>query len=240
MTDFRATTSVVVPSFHEDPDILMSALETWRAQDPTEIIVVLDIEDLDAYDRITALGGRDHPAGPVPPRRQAVGAGRGHPRCDVRTPGAGGLRHLLGAGPARAVQMPFVDPTVGGVGTQQNVYQRRTSVWRRIADWLVNLRYYDYVPAMGRAGAVACLSGRTAGYRRAAIDARAGEPGERVLPGPALRRRRRRTADLAGAGIRLQDRAPVLRAGDVDVPFARSAPSSSSGCAGAGTPTAAI
>jgi cellulose synthase/poly-beta-1,6-N-acetylglucosamine synthase-like glycosyltransferase len=37
------------------------------------------------------------------------------------------------------------------------------------ADWLVNLRYYDYVPAMGRAGGVACLSGRTAAYRRAAI-----------------------------------------------------------------------
>jgi N-acetylglucosaminyltransferase len=68
-----------------------------------------------------------------------------------------------------AVQMPFVDPEVGGVGTQQNVYQRTTSVWRRIADWLVNLRYYDYVPAMGRAGAVACLSGRTAAYRRSAI-----------------------------------------------------------------------
>jgi N-acetylglucosaminyltransferase len=68
-----------------------------------------------------------------------------------------------------AVQMPFVDPLVGGVGTQQNVYQRATSIWRRIADWLVNLRYYDYVPAMGRAGGVACLSGRTAAYRRSAI-----------------------------------------------------------------------
>ena len=29
-----------------------------------------------------------------------------------------------------AVQMPFADPKVGGVGTQQNVYQRTTSVWR--------------------------------------------------------------------------------------------------------------
>jgi hyaluronan synthase len=58
---------------------------------------------------------------------------------------------------------------VGGVGTQQNVYQRDSSVWRRIADWLVNLRYYDYVPAMGRAGAVACLSGRTTAYRRRAV-----------------------------------------------------------------------
>jgi hyaluronan synthase len=65
--------------------------------------------------------------------------------------------------------MPFADPEVGGVGTQQNVYLRRTSIWRRLADWLVNLRYHDYVPAMGRAGAVACLSGRTAAYRRSAV-----------------------------------------------------------------------
>ena len=33
----RATTSVVVPSFHEDPDILMQCLESWRAQGPDEI-----------------------------------------------------------------------------------------------------------------------------------------------------------------------------------------------------------
>ena len=34
---------------------------------------------------------------------------------------------------------------------------------------MINLRYYDYVPAMGAAGAVACLSGRTAAYRRLVV-----------------------------------------------------------------------
>jgi hyaluronan synthase len=68
-----------------------------------------------------------------------------------------------------AIQMPFIDPEVAGVGSQQNVYQARWSVWRRIADWMVDLRYYDMVPAMGRKGAVACLSGRTAAYRRSVI-----------------------------------------------------------------------
>jgi len=67
------------------------------------------------------------------------------------------------------VQKPFIDPVVGGVSTQQNVYQRTTSIWRRVADWLVNLRYLNYVPAMGAAGAVPCLSGRTAAYRRSAV-----------------------------------------------------------------------
>jgi N-acetylglucosaminyltransferase len=68
-----------------------------------------------------------------------------------------------------AVQMPFENPTVGAVATQQKVYKRRSSIWRMIADWIIDLRYYDYVPAMGRAGGVICVSGRTAAYRRSAV-----------------------------------------------------------------------
>jgi hyaluronan synthase len=68
-----------------------------------------------------------------------------------------------------AVQMPFVDPMVGAVGTQQNVFEPDTSVWRRVADWIIDNRYLDYVPATGRAGAVVCVSGRTAAYRRSVM-----------------------------------------------------------------------
>ncbi|HEX4401746.1 MAG TPA: hypothetical protein VHZ98_10495 [Galbitalea sp.] len=56
VSDFRTTTSVIVPSFHEDPDILMRCLKSWREQNPTEIIIILDVADLDAYERIVALG----------------------------------------------------------------------------------------------------------------------------------------------------------------------------------------
>lgn len=168
-SEFRTTTSVVVPSFHEDPNILLDCLESWRSQNPTEIIVVLDVADLEAYDRISALGDPRvkpilfHHAG----KRSALGAGIRRAKGEILvltdsdtswTPG------LL-----ENVQKPFFDPLVGATSTQQNVFQRETSVWRRIADWLVNLRYYDYVPAMGRAGAVPCVSGRTAVYRRAAV-----------------------------------------------------------------------
>jgi len=168
-SDFRTTTSVVVPSFHEDPEILFRCLETWRAQRPTEIIVVLDVADVDSYDRIAALG--DETLRPIlfqhAGKRSALGAG-------IREAGSE-LLVLTDSdtswepGLLENVQKPFDDPTVGGVSTQQNVYERSTSVWRRVADWLVNLRYYDYVPAMGRAGAVPCISGRTAVYRRDAV-----------------------------------------------------------------------
>ncbi|WP_207457553.1 glycosyltransferase [Herbiconiux sp. SYSU D00978] len=168
-SDFRTTTSVIVPSFHEDPDILLDCLESWRSQNPTEIIVVLDVADIEAYDRISALDDPQvrpilfHHAG----KRSALGAGIRLATSEILvltdsdtswTPG------LL-----ENVQKPFIDPLVGATSTQQNVFQRETSVWRRIADWLVNLRYYDYVPAMGRAGAVPCVSGRTAVYRRSAV-----------------------------------------------------------------------
>ena len=43
---FRTSASVVVPSYHEDPDILLECLETWRSQQPDEIIVVLDVADV--------------------------------------------------------------------------------------------------------------------------------------------------------------------------------------------------
>lgn len=169
VNDYSTTTSVVVPSFHEDPDILMRCLDTWLAQAPTEVIIVLDIRDTEAYERLIA---RKEPS--VRPilfrhagKRSALSRG-------IRE-AKGELLVLVDSdtswepGLLAAVQMPFADPMVGGVGTQQNVYQRGSSVWRRIADWMINLRYYNYVPAMGAAGAVACLSGRTAAYRRAVV-----------------------------------------------------------------------
>lgn len=169
VSDFRTTTSVVVPSFHEDPDILLMCVDTWRDQDPTEIIIVLDVKDVEAFNRLTELG--DHRVKPVlfhhAGKRSALG-------CGIRM-ATGEVLVLVDSdtqwtpGLLEAVQMPFADPSVGGVSTQQNVYQRSSSIWRRMADWLVNLRYYDYVPAMGADGAVPCISGRTAVYRRDAV-----------------------------------------------------------------------
>lgn len=166
VTDFATTTSVVVPSFHEDPDILMMCVRNWRSQDPTEIIIVLDLADTEAYARIQALG--DPAIRPVlfkhAGKRSALGVGIRLATSELLVLTDSDTQWLPDL--LRNVQRPFADPEVGGVSTQQNVFERNTSIWRRIADWMVNLRYHNYVPAMGRAGAVACVSGRTAAYRR--------------------------------------------------------------------------
>ena len=169
VNDFRTTTSVVVPSFREDPEVLERCLNTWLAQSPTEVIVVLDVGDEEAFARLTA---RSNPQLKVMSfahqgKRSALGVGIRSATseilvlCDSDTHWRPGL--------LRAVQMPFVDPTVGAVGTRQNVYLPYSSIWRRVADWIIDLRYQDYVPATARAGAVVCVSGRTAAYRRAAV-----------------------------------------------------------------------
>ncbi|MDX3689884.1 glycosyltransferase family 2 protein [Streptomyces europaeiscabiei] len=170
VNNYRTTVSVVVPAYREDASILLDCLDTWLAQDPTEVIIVPDVEDTEVLRRLAQVTDPrvrvlafEHRG-----KRSALGVGIRAATSELVVLVDSDTRWEPGL--LAAVQMPFVDPAVGGVGTQQNVYQRRTSVWRRIADWLVNLRYYDYVPAMGRAGAVACLSGRTAAYRRAAIE----------------------------------------------------------------------
>lgn len=167
--DHRETVSVVVPVFAEDPDILEACLRTWVEQQPLEVILVVDERDTAVLERLAAVPS---PLVTVLPRRHT--GKRGFL--------ATGIRHARGSivvltdsdtswrpGMLDAVQMPFADPRVGGVGTRQFVHDSRNGLCRRIAHWLLNTRNLDYLPALSRAGAVPCLSGRTAAYRRTVI-----------------------------------------------------------------------
>ena len=166
---YGTTTSVVVPSYREDPAILRRCLMSWLAEDPTEVIVVPDVDD---YEVVRMLAAWDDPRLHVLPfahegKRSALGVGIRVASSEVIVLTDSDTEWLPGL--LAAVQAPFADPAVGAVGTRQNAYQPESSVWRRVADWMIDVRYLDYVPAQGRAGAVACLSGRTAAYRRAAV-----------------------------------------------------------------------
>ena len=169
VNEFRTSTSVVVPTFREDADILQFCTRNWLSQGPTEVIVVVDVADRDCQARLREI---EDPRLKVivfahQGKRSALGVGLRAATGEVVVLSDSDTHWT--AGLLDAVQMPFADPRVGAVSTQQNVYQRTTSIWRRVADWSVNLRYSDYVPAMGRKGAVICVSGRTAAYRRSVI-----------------------------------------------------------------------
>ncbi|HEX3752471.1 MAG TPA: hypothetical protein VHW06_18020 [Streptosporangiaceae bacterium] len=51
---FFATTSVVVPSYREDPGILEECPASWLAENPAEIIVVPDVADVEVINRLHA------------------------------------------------------------------------------------------------------------------------------------------------------------------------------------------
>lgn len=171
VNEFRTTTSVVVPTFREDPAVIERCLASWLEQRPTELIVVPDVADTEVI-KVLERAAAQHPELQVLPfrhagKRSALGHGMRAATgeilvlCDADTSWLPGLLD--------AIQMPFADPAVGGVGSQQNVFERTGSIWRRVADWLMNLRYYNYVPAMARKGAVSCLSGRTVAYRASVV-----------------------------------------------------------------------
>lgn len=170
--DFRTTTTVVVPSFHEDPDVLLRCLQTWVRQGPSRIIIVLDVADTEAQRRIEALGIPSVDVVMFRHRGKRSALGVGIRMVDTELIVFVDSDTAWEDGMLDAVQMPFIDPAVGAVSTRQNVYLPKSSVWRRVADWIIDLRYTDYAPAMGRFGGIICASGRTAAYRRSVIQPR--------------------------------------------------------------------
>lgn len=170
VSDFTASTAAIVPVYREDPLILALCLETWIDAAPSELILVVDTGDTACRELLDGMTLPDF--------------------VDVHIFEHRGKRSALAEGIRRAttelvvltdsdtawtpellsrVQMPFVDPAVGAVGTRQVVAARESSVWRRVASWLLDVRYLDYTPAMGARGSVPCVSGRTACYRRSLI-----------------------------------------------------------------------
>ena len=152
---FRTTTSVVVPAYREDPDTIERCLRSWLAERPTEVIVVPDIEDTEVIHRLMQMDDRRLRVIPFQHegKRTALGVGIRAAISEVIVLADSDTQWEPGL--LEAVQAPFADPKVGGVGTRQNVYRPETSVWRRIADWMIDIRYLDYVPSQSRAGAVA-------------------------------------------------------------------------------------
>ncbi|MGH8975270.1 MAG: glycosyltransferase [Acidimicrobiia bacterium] len=170
----REPLSLVVPVYQEDPEIFRIALESWLANDVDEVICVIDVTDR-ACREVAAAYQR-------PPRERP-----GQPQVTVITTTAPGKRPALVTGwraaatplvalvdsdtvwapdVAERVCEPFADPSMGGVGTRQNVW-RPAGLWQRVTDMFLDYRYFDENAAQTRMGrAVSCLSGRTAVYRR--------------------------------------------------------------------------
>ncbi len=159
VNDFRTTTSVVVPVYREDADVLERCLLTWLAEHPTEIILVVDDLDESLLTRLRrlALPTVRIVAWRHAGKRGALAAGVGVATGEVVVFSDSDTSWRPGL--LTALQMPFLDPRVGGVGSRQHVHRPRSDLRRRVAYWLLNTRYLDYVPAMSRSARSPCCPG---------------------------------------------------------------------------------
>ena len=165
--DYDTTATVITPVYNEDPTLFRKAIESWIANRPDRIIAVVDVTDATSLEIAHSYPEVEVLPIDLPGKREALAAG-----VDVATTDIVVLVDsdvIWEPDVLQKLKMPFADPEIGGVGTRQNMYPsdgERATVWERLADIFLDIRYADEVPATTRWGrAVSCLSGRTAAYR---------------------------------------------------------------------------
>jgi cellulose synthase/poly-beta-1,6-N-acetylglucosamine synthase-like glycosyltransferase len=161
--DHRLAISIVVPVYQEDPDLFASAIESWLANEPEQIVLVIDVTDRACQD-VAARYPVTVDITDVPGKRDALR--RGWELCRTPLVALVDSDTIWAGDVAEKVCMPFADPSVGGVGTRQSVHNPRGFL-QRVNDMYLDLRYFDENAGQTYLGkAVSCLSGRTAVYRR--------------------------------------------------------------------------
>src|SRR6266704_3823650 len=170
---FRSTTSVVVPVYMEEPDVLLRAIMSYLANNIGEVILVVDWKDSLNIENIRKnFPPEDFPnvklvVTEVPGKRPALARGIREATGEIvvlSDSDTSWAENLL-----EEILKPFSDPEVAGVSARQNVENAGKLVIWRIENWLLDLRYKDFVPGMSVDGVVNCLSGRTAAYRRSLL-----------------------------------------------------------------------
>ncbi len=161
------TATIVTPVYEEDPVMFRRALESWIANKPERIIAVIDITD-----QTSMQIAREYTAVEVmeisePGKRPALAIGVDATTTDITVLVDSDViwdRDVL-----KKLKMPFSNKKIGGVGTRQHMYPtngQSPTIWERIADIFLDIRYSLEVPSTVVLGnAVSCLSGRTAAYR---------------------------------------------------------------------------
>lgn len=169
---YTATTSIITPVYNEDPELFRAALRSWAANNPTEIVAVIDHTDKRCMEQFHEFEAEvagtplilkmliTHTPGKRPALADGILAAKGDIVFLVDSDTIWDLDLIPKA------LAPFIEPEVGGVTMRQRVWQPHSTA-QRIFDVYLDIRYIDeirYLTAFG--DAVTCLSGRTAVYRR--------------------------------------------------------------------------
>ena len=163
------TVTVLAPVYREPEAVFRRSLASVRAEQPHELIAIVDGGDhdlaaiaADYCDRVLRV--------PKAGKRAAIAAGLAvsDPSTDVVV--VLDSDTVWAPGTLREMLRPFADPRVGGVTPRQAIFDVGEHPVRWLSDWIEDLRYLLTVPAQSVFGQVGCLAGRTIAYRRVAFE----------------------------------------------------------------------
>lgn len=168
---YDTTVSIVTPVYNENPKVFRDALESWKKNNPAEIIAVIDYTDKNcieifetfkkSFPNAVLIITKTHG------KRQALADGITVAKSEILA--------LVDSDTIWAEDVlekglcPFNDKKMAGVATYQSVLNPKTFA-QKIFDVQLDLRYKHEYPFLAACGdALTCLSGRTAFYRRKVI-----------------------------------------------------------------------
>ena len=161
--DFTTTTSVVIPVYDEDPEVLRTVLGSIQANNPDEILVVVDGGDpamVSIAREFTDLVWRIPKAGKRAALKTAIPRTKGEIVIIVDSD------TVFRPDTISNLVKPFADPTVGGATTNQRIFDPDRTFCRHCSDWMEFLRFRISMPAQSSFGTVGCLPGRAIAVRR--------------------------------------------------------------------------
>src|SRR5262245_29517877 len=123
VNDHREPLTIVVPVYQEDAATFRLAIESWLVNDVEDVICGMDVNDQDCMSVAAEYPIRVIPTD-VPGKRDALRVGWEAARTPLVALVDGDT--IWADDVAEQVCMPFIDPSVGGVGTRQNVSDPRT------------------------------------------------------------------------------------------------------------------
>lgn len=167
--EHRTTSSVVIPVVDEPADLFRDVLSRIVAQNPTEVLVVIngprnaDLEEVCADFPLVQWEWT-----PVAGKRNALRVGVEKVTGEVIV--LVDSDTLWTEGTLEELLKPFADPRVGGVTTRQRILNPDRNFLSRWADWLESNRSLYSMPAQSVLGQVGCLPGRTIAFRRDVVE----------------------------------------------------------------------
>jgi len=158
------STSIIIPTYNEIPEVFENALKSTVSENPDEIIVVLDgpnevlrriAESFNKVEVITI---------PKSGKRKAFAVGVEKSQGEAII-----LKDsdtIFTKGSLKEMIKPFIDPKVGGVTPDIKIFDPDKNWIRRITEWIHDHRSNITAPGQSSVNTVSCLPGPCAVFRR--------------------------------------------------------------------------